>query len=137
MVTEIFLAVVNTTSSNAAQNNFDIGDFTGIGVLVATAITFYLTYRHGTQSEQTRIARETWENISDSNHKFNEMLVKYKQVDQNLSEGRLIAGMDYDISGTKNELNKRCGILLDQLDYYAFLEQHKQIRGKFNLYYTE
>jgi hypothetical protein len=42
----------------------DIGDYTGIVVLVATAITFALTYRHGTQSEQTRIARDTWKKVS-------------------------------------------------------------------------
>jgi surface polysaccharide O-acyltransferase-like enzyme len=66
MVTGIILVVVNTTSSNAAQNNFDIGDYTGIGALIATAITFIMTHRHSTQSEQTRIARETWEKISDT-----------------------------------------------------------------------
>jgi hypothetical protein len=42
MVTEMILAAVaNTTSSTAAtQNGLDIGDFTGIVALVATAITF-------------------------------------------------------------------------------------------------
>lgn len=46
------------------QNGLDIGDFTGIVALVATAITFALTYRHGSQSEQTRIARDTWKKVS-------------------------------------------------------------------------
>jgi hypothetical protein len=57
MVTEMILAAVaNTTASTAAtQNGLDIGDYTGIGALIATAITFFLTYRHGTDSEQTRI----------------------------------------------------------------------------------
>jgi hypothetical protein len=66
MVTEILLAAVaNTTASNTAtQNGLDIGDFTGIVALVATAITFALTYRHGSQSEQTRIARDTWKKVS-------------------------------------------------------------------------
>jgi hypothetical protein len=59
--------------------NFDIGDYTGIVALAATAITFALTYRHGTQSEQTRIARETWEKISERNNEFNEMVEKYKE----------------------------------------------------------
>jgi hypothetical protein len=55
MVIEILLVLANTTA--ATQNDFDIGDITGISALAATAITFALTYRHGTQSEQTRIAR--------------------------------------------------------------------------------
>jgi hypothetical protein len=57
MVTEMLLSTVaNTTASTATtQNGLDIGDYTGIGALAATAITFFLTYRHGTQSEQTRI----------------------------------------------------------------------------------
>jgi hypothetical protein len=57
MVTAILLAAVaNTTASTAAtQNGLDIGDYIGIVALVATAITFALTYNHGTQSEQTRI----------------------------------------------------------------------------------
>jgi hypothetical protein len=42
----------------------DIGDFTGIVALVATAITFALTYRYGSQSEQTRLARDTWKKVS-------------------------------------------------------------------------
>jgi hypothetical protein len=71
MVTEI-LAI-------AFKNELDIGDITGIGALIATAITFFLTYRHGTQSEQTRIAKETWEKISENYHKFNEILGKYKE----------------------------------------------------------
>jgi hypothetical protein len=55
MVTEMLLAAVdNTTASTAAtQNGLDIGDYyTGIVAFVATAITFALTYRHGSQSEQ-------------------------------------------------------------------------------------
>jgi hypothetical protein len=57
MVTEMILAAVaNTTASTAAtQNGLDIGDYTGIGALIATAITFFLTYRHDTDSEQTHI----------------------------------------------------------------------------------
>jgi hypothetical protein len=79
MVTEILLATVaNTTAStSASQNGLDIGDYTGIVALVATAITFALTYRHGTQSEQTRIAREIWEKVSVNFHKFNEILEQY------------------------------------------------------------
>jgi len=46
------------------SNGLDIGDFTGIVALVDTAITFALTYRHGSQSEQTRIARDTWKKVS-------------------------------------------------------------------------
>jgi hypothetical protein len=59
MVTEMLLSTVaNTTASTAAtQNGLDIRDYTGIGALVATAITLYLTYRHGIQSEQTCTAR--------------------------------------------------------------------------------
>lgn len=66
MVTEMLLSTVaNTTASTATtQNGLDIGDFTGIVALVATAITFALTYRHGSQSEQTRIARDTWKKVS-------------------------------------------------------------------------
>ena len=81
MVTEILLAAVaNTTASTAAtQNGLDIGDYTGIVALVATAITFALTYRHGCQSEQTRIARDTWKKVSQKNNKFNEILEKYKK----------------------------------------------------------
>ncbi|MDQ4056930.1 MAG: hypothetical protein M3156_05880 [Thermoproteota archaeon] len=45
----------STASSAATQKDFDIGEYTGIVALVATAITFFLTYRHGSQSEQTRI----------------------------------------------------------------------------------
>ena len=47
-MTEILSAAVANTT--ATQNNFDIGDLTGIGALVATAITFAITYRHGSQS---------------------------------------------------------------------------------------
>jgi hypothetical protein len=61
MVTEIILLATANTATT--QNGLDIGDYTGIGALVATTITFYLTYSHGTQSEQTHIARETWEKI--------------------------------------------------------------------------
>jgi hypothetical protein len=45
----------SSTASAATQKDFDIGEYTGIVALVATAITFFLTYRHGSQSEQTRI----------------------------------------------------------------------------------
>ena len=49
MVTEILsTAVANTTASTTAtQNGLDIGDYTGIVTLLATAITFALTYCHG------------------------------------------------------------------------------------------
>jgi hypothetical protein len=61
----LLAAVANTIASTAAtQNDLDIGDYTGIVALVATAITFALTYRHGSQSEQTRIARDTWKKVS-------------------------------------------------------------------------
>jgi hypothetical protein len=146
MVTEILsAAIANTTTSTAAtQNGLDIGDITGIVALVATAITFALTYRHGTQSEQTRIARETWEKISESNHKFNEILEQYKQQQKEMLKQEEFKNTDapyypkdeYNISDTKNELNRICEILFDQLDYYGFLVKHKQIKEKFTSYYT-
>jgi hypothetical protein len=52
----IYSSSSSTASSAAAtQKDFDIGEYTGIVALVATAITFFLKYRHGSQSEQTRI----------------------------------------------------------------------------------
>jgi hypothetical protein len=42
-----------------------------------------MTYRHGTRSEQTRIAREIWDKISENNHKFNEKLEQYKEQRKN------------------------------------------------------
>lgn len=54
MVTELLLGATNTTTA-ATQNGLDIGDYTGIVALAATSITFFLTYHHGSQSEQTRI----------------------------------------------------------------------------------
>ena len=62
MMTEILLAaaVANTTAPTVAtQNGLDIGDYTRIVALIATAATFSLTYLHGSRSELTRIARET------------------------------------------------------------------------------
>jgi hypothetical protein len=150
MVTEMLLsAVANTTASTAAtQNGLDIGNFTGIAALVATAMTFALTYRHGSQSEQTRLARETWEKISENYHKFNEILEQYKeQREEELKREKLrqtgksydisITAKKYNLSDTKDELDKKCDILLDELDYYGFLEEHKQIKGKFTSYYTD
>jgi hypothetical protein len=53
MVTEIVLAAVaDTTTPNTTQNGLDIGEYTGIVALVATAITFFLTYRHGTSQSR-------------------------------------------------------------------------------------
>jgi hypothetical protein len=51
----IYSSSSSTASSAATQKDFDIGEYIGIVALVATAITFFLTYRHGSQSEQTRI----------------------------------------------------------------------------------
>ena len=114
MLTEIVLLVVtNTTATAATQNGFDIGDYTGIGALIATAITFFLTYRHGTQSEQTRIARETWEKISENNHKFNEILGKYKEINDITKGGeQIVPGLE-SLSDIKKELDKTCEILRD------------------------
>jgi hypothetical protein len=68
MMTQILLAaaVANTTASTVAtQNGLDIGDYTRIVALIATAATFALTYLHGSRSEQTRIARETLKNFRE------------------------------------------------------------------------
>jgi hypothetical protein len=101
----LLAAVANTTASTAAtQNGLDIGDFTGIVALVATAITFYLTYRHGTQSEQTRVARDRWKKVSEKNNKSNEILEKYKEQYEEI--GNIVK--DFDISKTRIELDKRC-----------------------------
>jgi hypothetical protein len=137
MVTEIVLLVVtNTTATAATQNDFDIGDYTGIGALIATAITFFLTYSHGTRSEQTRIARETWEKISENNHKFNEILGKYKEINDITKEERIVPDLK-NLSDVKKELDRRCEILLDHIEYYGFLVKHKHIKGKFTRYYSD
>ncbi|MCD6037863.1 MAG: hypothetical protein K0S67_1751 [Nitrososphaeraceae archaeon] len=137
MVTEMLLAAVaNTTAST--QNDLDIGDYTGIVALIATAITFALTYRHGTQSEQTRIARETWEKISENYDKFNEIVEKYKEQDEEMikqekykdTDAQYYPKEEYNIHDVKKELDRRCEILLDHVEYYAFLVYHKQIKGK-------
>jgi hypothetical protein len=52
MMTQILLAaaVANTTAPTVAtQNGLDIGDYTRIGALIATAATFSLTYLHGSR----------------------------------------------------------------------------------------
>jgi hypothetical protein len=107
MVTEMLLAaaVANTIASTAAtQNDLDIKDYIGIVALAATAITFFLTYRHGTQSEQTRIARDRWKKVSEKNNKSNEILEKYKEQYEEI--GNIVK--DFDISKTRIELDKRC-----------------------------
>jgi hypothetical protein len=125
MVTEI-LAI-------AFKNELDIGDITGIGALIATAITFFLTYRHGTQSEQTRIAKETWEKFQRIIINSMKYLGSIKKKNISNDGSRYVAGLE-DI---KKELDRRCEILLDHVEYYAFLVYNKQIKGKFTSYYTK
>jgi hypothetical protein len=147
MVIEILLllllaaALANTTtaSTTTTQNDFDLGDYTGIVALGATAITFFLTYRHGTQSEQTRIARETWEKISENNLIFNEKLEeykeqckivdeykqKYKDLPNGLAKPDNFIKSESNLSDIKKELDRRCEILLDHIEYYIFLVNHK------------
>jgi hypothetical protein len=73
---------------------------------------------------------------------LNEILEQYKeQHEEMLKQEKLkdrgtLAILPYNISDTKNELNRRCEILFDQLDYYGFLVKHKQIKEKFTSYYT-
>ena len=69
MMTQILLAaaVANTTAPTVAtQNGLDIGDYTRIVAVIATAATFALTYLHGSRSELIRIARDI-EKISENN----------------------------------------------------------------------
>jgi hypothetical protein len=42
-----------------------------------------------------------------------------------------------NLSDIKKELDRRCEILLDHIEYYIFLVNHKQIKGKFTSYYDK
>ena len=63
------------------KNEIDVGAITGIAALIATAISFAITYSRNRKSEQIRIASDLWYKIETSMNKVHNKIEEYDKLD--------------------------------------------------------
>jgi hypothetical protein len=92
----------------AIKPEISIGDIAGVGALISSALVFWFGYSRSRKSEQIKIVRELAERIEASGTKLE----------------------DLQISSTAEEFNRTVDELFQELKYFCYLVEIREIRDE-------
>jgi len=102
------------------KNEIDVGAITGIAALIATAISFAITYSRNRKSEQIRIASDLWYKIETSMNKVHNKIEEYDKLDSNSEEAKKLW----------LEIYPNTSFAVGQADFLSYLILEKEITDK-------
>jgi hypothetical protein len=104
----------------AITSEIDIGRITGIAALIATALTFAITYGRNRKSEQIRIASDIWDKMDKHYLPFKIKCKKYYDLGESSEEAKNL----------KTEIAELAVQYLELLNFLAYLILEKEIKNK-------
>jgi hypothetical protein len=111
------------------KNEIDVGAITGIAALIATAISFGLTYNRNRKSEQIRVASDLWCKIETKMDEVYNKMEEYSKLDSQSEEAKKL----------RLEIYPNVSFAAFHADFLSFLIIEKEIRDKkvINYYIVE